>query len=203
MDKAGALRLIDAHFKGETLEITLQRVDAASLLWRLQLLGEDMSAQFAALLKPWPLNDEDAGYYAFNDVHTVLALLGAGQISSAERWLARCAQRALDPVDAARSNHAMAREVGLPLMRGLVALGRGQADAACEALLSVRTQAVRLGGSHAQRDFIDQTLMAAASRCGRRNLGQALLNERCMAKSQTPLARYWIEQLDSPGRASA
>jgi len=203
MDKLGALRLIDAHFQSDTLEITLQRVDAASLLWRLHLLGEDMSAQCAALIKSWPLEGDDAGYYAFNDVHAVMALLGADEIARAESWLARCAKRALDPADAARSNHDMARGVGLPLMRGLIALRRGDANTACDLLSQVRSQAQRLGGSHAQRDFIDQTLMAAAARSGRRSLGQALLNERCMAKAQTPLTRHWIEQLDSPGLAGA
>jgi tetratricopeptide (TPR) repeat protein len=218
MDLAGALRLVDAHLAGDALQISLQRVDAASLLWRLHLLGQDMQSRFAALVQGWPLlADEDqatagSGYYAFNDVHAVLALLGAGEVQRAEGHLARCAARALTPEEARRSNHAMAREVGLPLMRGLLALARGDADAAAELIYPVRAQAQRLGGSHAQRDLIDQTLLAAAAASGhqrgghglnRQALGRALLNERMLAKPVTPLTRHWLEAVGEREEARA
>ena len=60
-----------------------------------------------------------------------------------------------------------------------------------------------LGGSHAQRDLIDQSLLAAAARGGRRALGRAIVNERVMAKPLTPLTRYWIEELGLPEKARA
>ena len=97
----------------------------------------------------------------------------------------------------------MAREVGLPLMRGLLALARGDADGAVDLIAPVRSLAARLGGSHAQRDLIDQTLLAAAAQGGRRSLGRALLNERMMAKPLTPLTRHWIECLGTPTEARA
>ncbi len=195
LDYEGVLRLLDSHLSGSALQITLQRVDAASMLWRLHLLGEDVAGQGQALLQDWPLDEGVAGHYAFNDVHVVLAMLVAGEVHRAEAWVARCAQRALSPSDASRTNHQMAREVGLPLMRGLLALARGDADGAVDLMAPVRATAARFGGSHAQRDLIDQTLLAAAARGGRRSLGRALLNERTMAKALTPLTRHWQERL--------
>ena len=203
MDVAGALRLVDAHLSGSALQVTLQRVDAASMLWRLHLLGEDVSVHFKALLVGWNLHEDSAGHYAFNDVHAVLALLGAGEMQRAEAWVARCAERALGAEDARRTNHQMAREVGLPLMRGLLALQRGDADGAADLIYRVRGQAQRLGGSHAQRDLIDQTLLAAAAAGSRSALGRALLNERTMAKPITPLTRYWIEKIAPPDMVRA
>jgi tetratricopeptide (TPR) repeat protein len=203
MDSAGALRLFDAHLSGDALQITLNRVDAASMLWRLHLLGEDVASRCSELLQGWAQDDELAGHYAFNDVHFVLALLGAGEVGRAEAWLARCAERALSPTDAGRSNHLMAREVGLPLIRGLVALAHGDADGAADLIAPVRAMSARFGGSHAQRDLIDQTLLAAAAQGGRRSLGRALLNERTMAKVVTPLTRHWIERLATPTEARA
>ncbi len=203
MDLAGALRLHDSHLMGDTLQVTLNRVDAASILWRLYLLGEDVASRCAALVKGWHPGDEDAGHYAFNDLHWVLALLGAGEVARAEAWLARCAERALLPSDASRSNHAMAREVGLPLMRGLLALAHGNADGAVDLIAPVRNHSARLGGSHAQRDLIDQTLLHAAALGGRRSLGRALLNERSMAKPLTPLTRHWAERLSLPTEVRA
>ena len=201
LDTAGALRLVDAHFSGEAVQITLQRVDAAALLWRLHLLGEDVQGVARALVDGWPLDDEAAGYYAFNDVHATLALLLAGDAQRAEAWLARCAARALEAEAAGRANQAMAREVGLPAMRALIALARGDAegaDAAADTLYPVRALAQRFGGSHAQRDLIDQTLLHAAALGSRRALGRALLNERRAAKPETPLTRHWAARLATP-----
>jgi hypothetical protein len=97
----------------------------------------------------------------------------------------------------------MAREVGLPLMRGVLALARGDADGAVDLIYPVRSVAQRFGGSHAQRDLIDQTLLAAAAIGGRRNVGRALVNERTMAKPVTPLTRHWIERLALPEEVRA
>ena len=201
LDTAGVLRIMDRQLSGQALQITLQRVDAAAMLWRLHLLDEDVQAAARALAEGWPLDDAHAGYYAFNDVHAVAALLMAGEVGRAESWLARCAQRAMAADDARRVNHAMAREVGLPLMRGLLALTRGDADGAADLIHPVRGLAQRFGGSHAQRDLIDQTLLAAAARGSRRALGRALLNERLLAKAATPLTRHWAERVG--GREAA
>ncbi|MBA4177345.1 MAG: tetratricopeptide repeat-containing protein [Leptothrix sp. (in: Bacteria)] len=198
LDVQGVLRLVDAHLGGAALQMTLQRVDAVALLWRLHLMGEEVSGQAAALLAGWPLADTAAGHYAFNDIHAVLAMVAAGEVARAEAWVARCAERALGAEDARRSNHLMAREVGLPLMRGVLAYARGDADGAVDLIYPVRGSAQRLGGSHAQRDLIDQTLLGAAALGGRRNLGRALVNERLMAKAPTPLTRLWAEKLALP-----
>jgi tetratricopeptide (TPR) repeat protein len=191
LDTEGALRVVDKRLSGDALQITLQRVDAAAMLWRLHLLGVDVGPRCAALLAGWDLADDRAGYYAFNDVHAVLAMIGAGEVARAEGWVARCAERAMAADDARRTNHMMAREVGLPLMRGLLAHARGEHDAAADALYAVRGQAQRFGGSHAQRDLIDLTALAAAAQGSRRAIGRALLNERRMAKPATPLTAHW------------
>jgi hypothetical protein len=205
LDIAGTLRVVDGHLSGEHLQIGLQRVDAASLLWRLHLLGADVAERGRALGAEWCGGEQQApGHYAFNDVHSLMALLAAGDVAHAEHQIARCAERALSSDDAKRDNHLMAREVGLPLARGLVAFAKGEYDAAADQLYAVRAQAARFGGSHAQRDVIDQTLLAACCRGkGRKALGRALLNERSLAKPMTPLTRHWSEAMgEATARAS-
>ncbi|MBL8328854.1 MAG: tetratricopeptide repeat protein [Rubrivivax sp.] len=206
LDVAGVLRLLDKPLAAEHTEITLQRLDVAALLWRLHLLGHDVSAAFRQLRARWPMPDEDAGHSAFNDLHALLALLGSGEVAAAEAWVARCAERAMDAGEARRLNHAVAREVGLPLMRALLAFGRGEPDVAAQALYPARHQAQRCGGSHAQRDLIDQTLLAAAAQGSahtRQTLGRALINERLLAKPLTPLTRHWVERLGFNARAAS
>ena len=199
LDIAGTLRVLDGHLAGDPLQIDLQRIDAASLLWRLHLLGADVAARCRALAEAWPDVGGDrgaAGHYAFNDVHALMPLLAAGDVARAEHRVARCAERAMAPDDARRDNHAMAREVGLPLARGLVAFARGEHDAAADLLYAARAQAPRFGGSHAQRDVIDLTLLATCAQgSARKTLGRALLNERLMAKPLTPLTRHWADAL--------
>lgn len=196
LDDVGVLRLVDAHMAGDALQVTLQRVDAAAMLWRLHLLGVPVGERADALVRQWDLADGSAGYYAFNDVHALLALLLAGEQQRAERWVARCAEHAMAVGESHRSNHAMAREVGAPLMRALLAYCRGEADVAAQALYAVRGKAQRFGGSHAQRDLVDQTLLGAAA-AGRttRAIGRAVLNERRLAKPVSALTRHWASRL--------
>ncbi len=195
LDHSGALRLVDSHLSGDSLQITLQRVDASAMLWRLHLLGSDVTERCRALRHSWLLDPSNVGYYAFNDVHALLPMLVIQDTAAAEAWIARCAERAMAAGDARRSNHAMAREVGLPLMRGLLLLSRGQHSAAADTLYPIRALAQRFGGSHAQRDLIDQSLLAACQPtpgdAGSRRLGQALLRERVLAKPATPLTQHW------------
>jgi hypothetical protein len=198
LDLPGVHRLIDAHLCGPALQSTLQRLDAAALLWRMHLLGNDVGARFTALLADWSPEETSAGEIAFNDLHVLLAMLGADELLRAESWIARCATRAMQAEDARRSNHLTAREVGLPLMRGLLAFAKGDADQAVSLLQAAQPNSRRLGGSLAQHDLIDQTLLAAASRAGHAPIGRALLNERLMAKPATPLTRHWAERLNLP-----
>ena len=60
-----------------------------------------------------------------------------------------------------------------------------------EALWSCAMSAHRFGGSHAQRDLVDQTLMDAAIRAGQPRLARRLLNEPLLAKAGSPLTQHW------------
>ncbi len=51
-------------------------------------------------------------------------------------------------------------------------------------LRDIRNQSQLFGGSHAQRDLIDQTLIVAAQRAGQQGLARALQRERLMLAEQ-------------------
>ncbi len=195
LDTAAALALFDAHIAGSSSAVNLQWLDAAALLWRIQLLGTDVGARWQALAAEWADPIGHAGHYAFNDMHALLALLGSGDIAAAGALLAACIARA--EVDTHDDNRQMARTVGIPLMQGLLAQASGDAARACALLYPLRPIAHRFGGSHAQRDLIDQTLLAAAAQAGDAALGRALLNERRLAKPTTPLTAWWAQRLSA------
>ena len=60
---------------------------------------------------------------------------------------------------------------------------------AARLLRPVRSRAHRFGGSHAQRDVLDLTLIVAASRAGQNRLAAALLAERAGAARKAPETR--------------
>jgi hypothetical protein len=68
------------------------------------------------------------------------------------------------------------------MVEGLAAFGEGDYATALERLRPVRNIANRFGGSHAQRDLIDLTMIEAAARGGRTALHAALLAEREAAR---------------------
>lgn len=191
LDTAAALALFDSRIAGAASVVNLQWLDGAALLWRLQLLGVDVGARWHALADDWADPVRHAGHCAFNDVHALLPLLGSGDMVRAQALLASSITQAN------ADNTTMAREVGLPLMQGLTAFALGDASAACAFLYPLRSVAHRFGGSHAQRDLIDQTLLAAAA-AGNRAAGRALLNERRLAKPVTPLTQHWQRRLGAP-----
>ena len=75
-------------------------------------------------------------------------------------------------------NRDTTAEVGLPLIDGVLKFGVGDYRGALDAILPVASRAIRIGGSHAQRDILPLTLIAAAERAGDRTLLRALLAER-------------------------
>ncbi|HEX2542128.1 MAG TPA: tetratricopeptide repeat protein [Caldimonas sp.] len=193
LDHAGALAAFDAYLRAEANEITLQRVDAASMLWRLMLHGADVGERWQALLARWPLDDPDsAGHSVFNDLHVLLAMLGSGDLRRAEAWVERSI------ADASLRdgwNREVMAELGAPLLHGLLAFGSGRFDAATRALRPLRGRLARIGGSHGQRDLVEQTLLAAAVRGGDSELGRQLLAQRLAARRATPLSEWWASRL--------
>lgn len=192
LDHAEVLRLFDEHLRTTRKSFTLQRLDAASLLWRAQLTGGDVGDRWQALATGWDRSDSAAGVYPFNDLHALLALIGIGDIGAAQQWAKQVAAQAQR---SSGDNREVARRIGGPLMRGVLAFALGRHDEAVETLYPVRAFAHGFGGSHAQRDLIDQTLLAAAAAAGDKSVGRALVNERRIAKPETPLMAHWARRL--------
>ena len=70
------------------------------------------------------------------------------------------------------------REVGRPVVLGLKAFGEGDYAGCIAAIQPVIPIANRFGGSHAQRDLLDLTVMEAALRGGDPALARAISAER-------------------------
>jgi tetratricopeptide (TPR) repeat protein len=199
MDTAGALDTFDAQLAPAT-DMALQRVDGTAMLWRLKLLGADVAPRFDALRRFWETQQPAAGFYAFNDVHALMALIGSG--GGAELREARASVEAA-LAQAARggegSNRRMSADVGVPVAQALLAHAEERWSDAASLLLQVRDRAHGFGGSHAQRDVLTMTLLDAAVRSGHRELARHLLGERLPHKAATPLTAWWEQRIGAIG----
>ncbi|HEY6725304.1 MAG TPA: tetratricopeptide repeat protein [Polyangiaceae bacterium] len=172
-DPDAVLDIYDRQIRASKSEVNLDLVDASALLWRLELRSIDVGDRFVELAHAWRRVEEEE-FYAFNDVHALMAYAGAGSEADVARVLASTTRTARGSSD----NAVITREVGLPACRGLVAFARGEYAATVDALFPIRPYAHRFGGSNAQRDLLDWTLIEAATRAGQRSLAEALINAR-------------------------
>jgi hypothetical protein len=175
-DVAGALAIYDAEVHHAASDgVPLEMLDASALLWRLVLDGHDTGGRFDALAEAWTPKLDATSWYAFNDLHAVMALVGAGRVADAERHvevLTGQLQR-----NAGGRNVAML-EVGLPATRAVLHFVQGRHDDVVADLLPVRRTLQRFGGSHAQRDVMARTLLESARRSGQLDLARWLCDER-------------------------
>jgi tetratricopeptide (TPR) repeat protein len=155
-------------------DATLDRIDAAALLWRLELAAVDVGDRWAPVARGWMAHVDDH-VLAFNDLHCAFAAARSPDSGDVKRL-----GRSLDDYERAGSGDSrqVMADVGRRLIDGVLAFAGGDYARAVEALLPIRREAVRIGGSHAQRDVVNQTLIAAAERAGQWGLARTLLAER-------------------------
>lgn len=166
-----ALALYDGPIRGTRSGAWLDVDDAASLLWRLHLFGVEVGERARMLLGDLgEVSGEPVS--VFNDWH---ALMVAGL---AKRWDVTDQVILANRSAPEGSNRRAVEAAGLQLLEGFAAFAGGEVDRALRRLIDIRPKARVVGGSHAQRDVIDLTLMAAAARAGDLPLVQALLAER-------------------------
>lgn len=163
--------------------------DSASLMWRLRMYGncnppypiDEIGDQAApAASTPGP---------AFRDAHAALAFAAGGDTDRLHNLKRRLRQRAAD-------GDALAGEVTLPLVKGIAAFAADDYAAAVQRLEPVFPQLARIGGSHAQREVFEDTLLEAYLRSEQYDKAEDMLRERLNRRSSVRDS-FWL------GRAQA
>jgi hypothetical protein len=188
-DIDAVLTLYDGPIFGTPSNVVLDMIDAAALLWRLHLRGVEVGERWQTLADNWtPL--ATAGNYAFNDLHAMIAFVGAGRTAAQQAVLEAQRSALLGRGD----NVSFIAEVGHAAAKAVRAFGEGRYGEAVQRLRAIRSQAHRFGGSHAQRDLLDLTLLEAAMRSGDQALAGALAAERAALRPRSPLVRQYLER---------
>jgi tetratricopeptide (TPR) repeat protein len=171
-----SLSIYDAEIHhAESAGVPIEMLDASGLLWRLLLDGTDTGERFPALADAWSAKANAEPWYAFNDLHAAMALAGADRredlrnlLGSRQRWLET----------AGGSNARMTAEIGLPACRAVLAFVEQRYDDVLADLMPIRRVFWHFGGSHAQRDALQRTMLESALRAGRYEQARALASER-------------------------
>jgi tetratricopeptide (TPR) repeat protein len=192
-----ALALWDASVHPEPAAYILSLIDATAMLWRLMLERVDLGDRFDKVADDWEARmPREAGFYAFNDAHAAMSFVASGREASLRELTSRMREAAAG-VDV---NAGMTRDVGLPLVEGLIAFGRGRYADAIAAIEPVRDHANRFGGSHAQRDLITLTLIEAAIRSGDVARAKHYIAERLVHKPGSAWGPRLARRADEAGR---
>ncbi|HEY8741786.1 MAG TPA: hypothetical protein VIU62_01715, partial [Chloroflexota bacterium] len=171
-----------------------QLPDAASLLWRCRLYG------YMQAVLPWDAVQSIINRKAptpaipFMAAHAALAYAGAGDLAALEAL-----EQALR--DLAAKGNALAGSVTAPLTAGIGAFVRGNYADAILLLAPIIGEIVRIGGTNAQREVFQDTLLEAMLRAGRYDEAEALLRRR-LGRRESGRDQFWLGRVHT-GRGDA
>lgn len=160
-------------------------MDGAALLWRFALYG------CADGPLPWKPVAETARRvsrpgFVFGDIHAALAYAASGETAALDAL-----RENLKALDA--KGHPIAMRLALPLVDSAAAFAAGDYEATVRHLEPVEAEIHRMGGSHAQWEIFEETMIACYLKLGRTADAARLLRRRLEAR-RTPRDLAWLAQ---------
>jgi len=175
-------------FEREPSAIAGNLHDSISLLWRLDLLGEDPGRERWAPFAAIAAQRLDRQQLVFHAVHLAMALAGAGDWATADRQVDMLRARV------AKDRTGLVSAVALPLVEGVHAFAARDYARAVERIEPVWPRVIGIGGSRAQRDIWFDTLLEAAYRAGDAERAERLLAQRLARRRDG----YWLSRATAP-----
>lgn len=186
LDVGAVMRTYHEKIRDKNSPDGYEDLDAVSLLWRLSLIGEDVSEAWQDVAQYW-MPTIDQSQYWFNDVHAILAMLASNHHILVQRILRR--------IDSSYINVPVVAKVTKTVCLGLVAFHRGDYDDAYDLLVNVLPAVRSIGGSNAQRDLLELTTIEAAIRAGRYEQAERLIRTGRSLRHASPLRDLFVGRL--------
>ncbi|KAM8892785.1 tetratricopeptide repeat protein 38 [Spinachia spinachia] len=165
----------------------LDTVDASSMLCRLEMEGVCVKDRWQELLQVTRPHTDDH-VTLFNDVHFLMASLGAKDGGTSVRLLEGLRELAEEPGD--NQQHRLAASLGVSVCQAMMEYDQGNYNRTVELLYPLRYRVVEMGGSDAQRDIFNQLLIHAAIKSENKHhqkMGRCLVLERDAMRPNSPL----------------
>ena len=163
--------------------------DSASLMWRLQMYcGGPPPKPWEEVLTIAAPAAERTGP-AFRDAHAALAFAGSGDYEAMTKMIGRLSK-------AAEDGDSFAREVVLPLVQGIEAFAQENYTESVRMMEPVFPQLVRVGGSHAQREVFEDTMLEAYIRAEQFEKAEDMLRGR-LKRRESVRDTFWLGRVQS------
>lgn len=166
-------------------------MDGPATLWRLRLYGLDDSPARWEPLAALAGRVARPGF-VFGDIHAALAYAATGNT--------RALAAVIDNLRVLAGKGNLAAEVGRPLVEGVAAFAAGDYAGALRHLEPVERDIHRMGGSHAQWEIFEETMVVAYLRLGRHEKAAQLLRRRLGRRASQQDARWLAEAETAAGR---
>jgi tetratricopeptide (TPR) repeat protein len=173
----------------------LAMIDGAALLWRFRLDGQTHPPEHWRSLADLAAVVSRPGFI-FGEIHAALAYGACGDATAVASLI-----DGLRRLDAA--GHPIAGPVALPLVQGIAAFVAGDHSAALRHLEPVTAEIHRIGGSHAQWELFEETMVSCYLRLERYDDAARLVRRRLQRRA-SPRDHRWLEAAQStPASASS
>jgi len=193
-DLDGALAIYQQHIRPAGAPYPPLNVftDCASLLWRLSLAGETGLAPYWQEVAAYGDRFFPQAGAHFADIHYALVAAATGSGVLATR-LTQMETRDADGKLAPGSS-------AIGLCRGAQAFAEGDNENAIRILEPLMPAVVRIGGSHAQRELWEDTLIVAYLRAGHRDKAMRMISDRLRRRPSARDEAWSRQALQGTGR---
>ena len=164
--------------------------DSVSLLWRCRLWDKERGAEAWGELRDFASRSFPAPSVAFADAHVAMACAAWGDRAGADARIEELRR-------AEREGRQPAGRVAADVAEAMAAFAQGDDDTVIRLLVPVLPGLVRVGGSHAQRDVFEETLLGAYLRSGRTEAAALLFRER-LDRRPSARDRSWLRPSSLP-----
>jgi hypothetical protein len=185
LDFAATVRVFHDHIWGITPDFVVEQLDAISLLWRVEMAGKAMDAQWPAIAEHIAARAVET-FMPYMNAHYVYALARAGRTDALAAALASVRARSARDDEEGRRVWA---PVGCAVVEAAAAFGAGERARAAQLLDPVMPMMTWVGGSDAQDDLFRQTYLRSLQAAGRHADAAAYFERISAGKSATPLDR--------------
>ena len=163
--------------------------DSTSLMWRLRVYGGDNPPYSIDEIRDQASVAADQPGPAFRDAHAALAFA-----ASDDEGLFKGLSDRLS--ESSNNGDALAREITLPLVKGIGAFAGGEYDEAVRLIEPVFPQLARIGGSHAQREVFEDTLLEAYLRAEQYDKAEEMLRARLKQRTSVRDS-FWLSRVQA------
>jgi tetratricopeptide (TPR) repeat protein len=190
---ARALEIFERDILG-AVNPRLAMIDGAALLWRFRLDGESYPPGHWRSLADLAAVVSRPGF-VFGEAHAALAYAACGDATAVASLM-----DGLRRLDAA--GHPIAGPVALPLVQGIAAFAAGDHAAALRHLEPVMGDVHRIGGSHAQWEVFEETVVTCYLALERYDDAARLVRRRLQRRA-SPRDYRWLALAQSTPASSS